>query len=140
MTSFQDAIGLQQGLQHAGVRAMVQLLPPGKDCSSPLRVTPVPPSELPAFNPAANPTGNPPIQVDGGGQSGQPITVTLSKIPPNATLVIESAPSSPQLQAGRPAGLDVTGVQPATGRGIDLFWSQGTVQPCTAVGSSSAHG
>ncbi len=133
--SFQDASGLQQGLQNAGVPAMVQFLPSGQDCSQPVTVTPVPASELPVFDPVKDPNANPPIEAEGGGT--QPLKLVLHSVPPNATLVIESMPTPP-LSTGWTVADHVSGIQPASGRGIDVMWAAGPVKACTAVSTAAA--
>lgn len=137
INSFQDPAGLRRTLRAARVPAMVQLLPPGKDCSAPPRWTPVPSSALPAFDPAKHPHANPPIDIGGGGP--HPPTLILRFIPPHATLVIESQPQSVDLAAAWPPALKgEMAFEPRTARGLWIGWMQGHPQPCTVVNSQTA--
>jgi hypothetical protein len=133
LASFSDPTPMAAALRRAGVPAMVQLLPEGKDCTAPLAFEPVPHGELPASNPARNPRANPPI--DSGGDSRHP-TLTLHWIPANATLVIESIPRSNDVLMRWPIAEKGTGIQPPHERGIYVQWARGRVTPCSVIAAT----
>lgn len=131
--SFVDPAPLALALRNAGVPALVQLLPIGKDCSTPPIFTPLPRSELPAFNPEKNPHANPPIDFWGHAQR---VTLILHTIPKHATLVVESMPQSMRLLERWPIAEKGAALSTGFGRGIYVQWAEGQVKPCKVVTAS----
>jgi hypothetical protein len=114
VASLEDAAGLERELREAGVRAVVQYVPPGKACTEQ------------TFVPARAETGRMSVEMRGGG----PVRFTIENngIAPGTTLVIQT-----QRFAAQPGGSAAPSPTGAEASGIALALAQGSVAPCELV-------